>query len=153
MKKTKKLKTWVGKFKNMDGNILGENFLDGNFLGGNFPGGSLVDGNFPGGNFLAGSFPDPVFISWLFSHEVCIHIQCFFGFVRNKLQTLNISFRCWNIYIFVLIFGFAEIRLDKKGKINFEIYNITDWATITIHILPNILRSRWIMKWKWKLFG
>ena len=26
-------------------------------------------------------------ISWLVSHEVCIHIQYFFGVVRNKLQT------------------------------------------------------------------
>ena len=31
-----------------------------------------------------------VFISWLVSHEVCIHIQCFFVVVRNKLQALNI---------------------------------------------------------------
>ena len=46
----KKLKTGVGMFKNMDGNIPG-----GNFLGGNFPGGSLTSGNFPGGSF-SGSF-------------------------------------------------------------------------------------------------
>ena len=37
MKKTKKLKTPAGIFKNMVGNIPG----------GNFPGGSLMDGNFP----------------------------------------------------------------------------------------------------------
>ena len=30
------------------------------------------------------------FNSRLVSHEVCIHIQYFFGVVRNKLQTLNI---------------------------------------------------------------
>ena len=53
MKKTKNLKTRVGMFKNMSGDILG-----GNFLGGDFPGGSLMGGNFPGGNFLGGSFPD-----------------------------------------------------------------------------------------------
>ena len=29
-----------------------------------------------------------VFTSWLVSHEVCIHIQYFFGGVRNKLQTI-----------------------------------------------------------------
>ena len=45
MKKTKNLKTWMGIFKNMGGNIPG----------GNFPGGSLMGGNFPGG-----SFPDTV---------------------------------------------------------------------------------------------
>ena len=48
MKKTKNLKTRVGIFKNMGGNISG-----GNFLGGNFPGGSLMGRNFP-----AESFPD-----------------------------------------------------------------------------------------------
>ena len=50
MKKTKNLKTWMGIFKNMGGNIPG-----GNFMGGNFSGGSLMGGNFPGG-----SFPDTV---------------------------------------------------------------------------------------------
>ena len=55
MKKTKNLKTRVGIFKNMGGNIPGGNFLGGNFPGGNFPGGSLMGGNFPGG-----SFPDTV---------------------------------------------------------------------------------------------
>ena len=41
--KTKNLKTGVGMFRNMGGNIRG----------GNFPGESLM-----GGNFLGGSFPD-----------------------------------------------------------------------------------------------
>ena len=48
MKKTKKLKTRVGIFKNMGGNIPG----------GNFPGGSLMNGNFPGR-----SFPDTLLFS------------------------------------------------------------------------------------------
>ena len=55
MKKTKNLKTRVGIFKNMGGNIPGSNFLGGNFPGENFPRGSLMGGNFPGG-----SFPDTV---------------------------------------------------------------------------------------------
>ena len=38
MKKTKNLKTWVGIFKNMDGNIPGGNFMGGNIPGGNFQG-------------------------------------------------------------------------------------------------------------------
>ena len=50
MKKTKNLKTRLGIFKNMGGNIPGGNFLGGNFLGGNFPGGSLMGGNCPGGD-------------------------------------------------------------------------------------------------------
>ena len=56
--KTKNLKTQVGMFKNMDGNISGGNFLGGNFPDENFPGGSLMGGNFPGGSFPGGSFPD-----------------------------------------------------------------------------------------------
>ena len=39
--KTKNLKTGVGMFRNMGGNIRG----------GNFPGESLMGGNFPGGSF------------------------------------------------------------------------------------------------------
>ena len=45
--KTKKLRTLVGMFKNMGGNIPGGNSLGGNFPGGNFPGGSLLGGSFP----------------------------------------------------------------------------------------------------------
>ena len=45
-KKKKNLKTPVGMFKNMGGNIRG-----GNFLGRNFQGGSLMGENFPDGSF------------------------------------------------------------------------------------------------------
>ena len=44
--KPKNLKTQLGIFKNMGGNIPGRNFL-----GRNFPRGSLTGGNFPGGSF------------------------------------------------------------------------------------------------------
>ena len=44
------LKTRVGMFKNIGGNIPG-----GSLMGGNFPRGSLMGENFPGG-----SFPDTV---------------------------------------------------------------------------------------------
>ena len=50
MKKQKKIKTRVGMFKNMGGNIP-----CGNFLGEDFSGGSLMGGDFPGG-----SFPDTI---------------------------------------------------------------------------------------------
>ena len=43
MKKAKNLKTRLGIFKRMGGNIPGENFLGGNFPGGSFPGGSFPD--------------------------------------------------------------------------------------------------------------
>ena len=51
MKKTKHLKTRVGMFKNMDGNI---------------PGGNFLGGNFPGGNFLGGEFDGREFSGWQF---------------------------------------------------------------------------------------
>ena len=57
--KTENLKTQVGMFKNMGGNIPGGNFLGGNFRGENFPGGSLMGGNFPGE-----SFPGTVLSLW-----------------------------------------------------------------------------------------
>ena len=31
------------------------------------------------------------------------------------------------IFLF-LIFGYMEERLDKKAKVNFKIYDITDWT-------------------------
>ena len=52
MKKTKNLKTRVGMFKNMVGNIPGGNFLGGNFPGGNFPSGSFPDSVFDINHFL-----------------------------------------------------------------------------------------------------
>ena len=34
-------------------------------------------------------------------------------------------------------------ELDKKAKINFKIYGVTIWKkAITIHLLPNIARSK-----------
>ena len=32
------------------------------------------------------------------------------------------------------LFGYAENRLDKKGKINFKIYDFTNWATNNYNI-------------------
>ena len=50
-----------------------------------------------------------VFTSWLVSHGVCIHIQYFFGVVRNKLQTLNIyrRFRKNNVLYTERLFLFS----------------------------------------------
>ena len=42
-----------------------------------------------------------------------------------------------------LLFGHVKKRLDKKVKVNFKIFGITNWEkTIAIHILTNILRSK-----------
>ena len=41
------------------------------------------------------------------------------------------------------LFGHAKKWLDKKGKINFNIYDVTDWTEInTMRILPNISKSK-----------
>ena len=29
------------------------------------------------------------------------------------------------------LFGYVEERLNKKAKVNFKIYNVTDWTTNT----------------------
>ena len=52
MKKTKNLKTRVGIFKNMGGNVPSGNFLGWNFPGGNFSGGVWWVGIFQVGVFL-----------------------------------------------------------------------------------------------------
>ena len=42
-----------------------------------------------------------------------------------------------------LLFGHVKKRLDKKVKVNFKIFGITNLEkTIAIHILTNILRSK-----------
>ena len=46
----------------------------------------------------------------MFSHEVCIHIQYFFGVVRNKLQTLT-------KYLLELIKRRSKVQ-EKKCHIN-----------------------------------
>ena len=46
--------------------------------------------------------------------------------------------------IFRLLSWHMKKRLDKKDRVNFRIYDVTNWMkqTITIHILPNISRSK-----------
>ena len=39
-------------------------------------------------------FYGPVFTSWLVSHQVCIHMQYFFGVIRNKLQKQSLEVFC-----------------------------------------------------------
>ena len=51
-------------FKNMGGNIPGENFLGGNFLGRILLGGNLMGGNFLGGSFPGGNFPGTGFYNY-----------------------------------------------------------------------------------------
>ena len=40
------------------------------------------------------------------------------------------------------LFGYVLKWLDKKAKINFNIYDVADWTTNTIHTLPHISRRK-----------
>ena len=41
------------------------------------------------------------------------------------------------------VFGYVEKRLDEKAMVYVKIYDVTGWTKIiTIHILPNISRSK-----------
>ena len=48
--------------------------------------------------------------------------------------------------------GYVENRLDKKGKVNFKIYDVINWETLLIYIFLNISRStdNQTMKFRWR---
>ena len=52
------------------------------------------------------------------------------------------SFRSWNKNIFVLTFWLYRKQLDKIAKINFKIYDVTDWIAINYntHIVHYLQR-------------
>ena len=64
------------------------------------------------------------------------HGKCFL-FILKALFVLEIfRFLSW-------LFGYVEKGLDKKAKVSFNIYDVTDWKTIiTIQLLPNTSRSK-----------
>ena len=43
---------------------------------------------------------------------------------------------------FVLTLWLHRKRLDKKAKVNFKTYSVTDWTKNNCNILPSILRSK-----------
>ena len=48
-----------------------------------------------------------------------------------------------DMQFFSNIFGQAEKRLDLRAMVNFKIYDFRNWKKlITMHILPNISRSK-----------
>ena len=42
---------------------------------------------------------------------------------------LKALFCSWYIYIFVLLFGYVEKRLEKKAIVNFKTHDVKDWTT------------------------
>ena len=60
-----------------------------------------------------------------------------FYFMLKALFAFEIfTFLSWH-------FGYVEKWLDEKAKVNFKIYDVTDWPTNEyIHILHNIFKSK-----------
>ena len=48
---------------------------------------------------------------------------------KSFLFHVNSCFCSWDTYSLTWLFGYKEKRLDKKGKVNFKIFEITDWTT------------------------
>ena len=60
-----------------------------------------------------------------------------FYFILKALFVLKMfNFVCLEFFVMY------KKRLDWKDKLNFEIYGVTAWLTITIHILLNISRIK-----------
>ena len=98
-----------------------------------------------------------IHFSLLYSLLFCFVLFCVILFFLNlKVQFLTTESLIKNAFyfrlkiIFVLeifkllswLFGFVEKRLDKKVKVKFNIYDVTNWTAITMHILPSVSRSK-----------
>ena len=86
--------------------------------------------------FLKLDYHFPKKVVYLLPWKLFKMTKCFVFHVKSY-------FCSWDIYIFVLIFGYIEKWLDKKAKINFKIYDVADCTTlVTILIVSNISRSK-----------
>ena len=90
-------------------------------------------------------FEDSFSWSWTLTFQKkCVFMKA----LRKWWKMLFIS--SWNLLSFKRYlnscpdcFGHVRKWLDKKAKVNFKIYNVIAWETNnSIHILPNILRSK-----------
>ena len=65
----------------------------------------------------------------------------FIWFNESSIKTLKNAFYFMLKALFILeifkflswLFGYVEKRLDKKVKVNFKIYDVTDWTTNDSH--------------------
>ena len=62
--------------------------------------------------------------------------------MKNAFCSILKALVVLKIYFFSWLFGYVENTAWLEIKVNFKIYDITVWLTITIHILPNISRSK-----------
>ena len=76
---------------------------------------------------------------------------CFICFIDSPLKIMENAFYFILKKLYLLsrylnlchdFFVMLKKWLDQKGKVNFKIHDVTIWLTITIHILPNISRSK-----------
>ena len=69
---------------------------------------------------------------------------------RKSIKMMKSDFYLILKTLFVLViftflsylFGYVLKRLDKKTKVNFNIYDVADWTTNTIYTLPHISRRK-----------
>ena len=67
--------------------------------------------------------------------------------MKNTFYLTLMAVLVLKIFIFLNFcldgFGHAEKLDDKKGKVNFKIYDVKNWKTlITIHIVSNVSKSK-----------
>ena len=64
--------------------------------------------------------------------------------MKNSFYFMLKALSVHEIFIFLSrLFAYVEKQLDKRAKVNFEIFDVTDWKQIvTIHTLPNISRNK-----------
>ena len=79
--------------------------------------------------------------------KICFYLLDWKVFQNDKKCFLLMLTDLFVLEVFKFVswlFGYAEKRLHKKQKVNFKIYDATDWTkVITIHVLSNFSRSKW----------
>ena len=77
-----------------------------------------------------------------FYQKYCFYLLQWKPFKNDEkcLFHVKIPFRSWDIYIFALTVWLCRKLLDKKPKVNFKIYDVTNWRTN--NLLLNISRSK-----------
>ena len=63
--------------------------------------------------------------------------QCFLFHLKSSIRSY---YRY--IHFYPGFFGYEGKRFHKKTKINFEIYDIINWNTVTINTVPGIPKSK-----------
>ena len=62
--------------------------------------------------------------------------------MKNAFYFTSKALFVFKILSFFFTFCLVAKRLDEKDKINFRVYDVSDWQTIAIYVLPNIVRNK-----------